>query len=96
LEELPVELSYATEFQRRVLLACRAILYGQTRSYGDLAAQVGSPGAARAVGNVMAHNCVPLIIPCHRVVASQGQLGGFSAPRGLSMKRRLLQLEQMK
>ena len=54
---------------------------------------IGSPGAARAVGQVMAKNCYPLIVPCHRVLAAGGKLGGFSAPQGLAMKRRLLELE---
>ena len=80
-------------FARRVLEACRRIPYGQTRSYAQLAAAAGSPGAARAVGRVMASNRVPLVIPCHRVVGSAGKLGGFSAPGGLETKRRLLDLE---
>jgi methylated-DNA-[protein]-cysteine S-methyltransferase len=82
-----------TTFGRAVVARCRAIPYGQTRSYGQLAALAGRPGAARAVGQVMATNRVPLIVPCHRVVAAGGLLGGFSAPQGLSMKRRLLALE---
>jgi methylated-DNA-[protein]-cysteine S-methyltransferase len=82
-----------TPFQRKVRAACRRISAGETRSYADLAAQVGSPQAARAVGRVMATNPVPIIIPCHRVVGSAGGLGGFSAPGGLTTKRRLLALE---
>ncbi|MGD9645974.1 MAG: methylated-DNA--[protein]-cysteine S-methyltransferase [Pirellulales bacterium] len=85
--------SATTLFARRVLDACRRIPYGQTRSYAQLAAAAGSPGAARAVGTVMAKNKFPLIIPCHRVVGSQGKLGGFSAPGGLEMKQRILDLE---
>jgi len=85
----------ATTFQRRVIDACRAIPWGETRSYGQLAASVGRPGAARAVGAVMAANRVPLVVPCHRVVAASGGLGGFSAPQGLAMKRRLLAAEQL-
>jgi methylated-DNA-[protein]-cysteine S-methyltransferase len=80
-------------FAQRVLAACRQIPYGQTRSYAELAARAGSPGAARAVGSVMAQNRLPLLIPCHRVVGSQGKLGGFSAPGGLETKVRLLELE---
>ncbi len=93
LDEIPLDLSRCTPFQRRVLQACREIPYGQVRTYAELAVAAGSPRAARAVGNVMARNRLPLLIPCHRVVASQGGLGGFSARSGLSMKRRLLQME---
>ena len=82
-----------TPFARRVLAACRRIPYGQTLSYAELAAAAGSPGAARAVGSVMAQNRLPLLIPCHRVVGSRGKLGGFSAPGGLETKVRLLELE---
>jgi methylated-DNA-[protein]-cysteine S-methyltransferase len=91
--DVPTEASHLSTFQRRVVKACRAIPAGQRRTYGQLAAAAGSPGAARAVGQVMAMNRVPLIVPCHRVVASGGGLGGFSAPQGLAMKRKLLELE---
>jgi methylated-DNA-[protein]-cysteine S-methyltransferase len=84
---------HLTSFGRHVVAACRRIGWGQTRSYGDLAAECGSPGAARAVGSVMARNRFPLIVPCHRVLASGGELGGYSAPDGLKMKRRLLAME---
>jgi methylated-DNA-[protein]-cysteine S-methyltransferase len=90
---VPVAADHLTPFARRVVKFCRAIRRGQTRSYGDLAAAAGRPRAARAVGQVMATNRVPLVVPCHRVVASDGRLGGFSAPDGLAMKRRLLDLE---
>jgi methylated-DNA-[protein]-cysteine S-methyltransferase len=91
--DVKIDLDRHTSFQRQVLRACRRIGYGQTASYADLAARCGSPGAARAVGNVMANNRLPLIVPCHRVVGSAGRLGGFSAPGGLATKRRLLELE---
>jgi methylated-DNA-[protein]-cysteine S-methyltransferase len=91
--DVPVALAANTPFQRSVLQACRRIPYGQTRTYGQLAATAGSPRACRAVGNIMAANRLPLIIPCHRVVGSHGSLGGYSAPGGLTLKRRLLQLE---
>ena len=83
-----------TAFQQRVVAACRAIPWGETISYGQLAVAVGHPGAARAVGTVMRTNRVPLIVPCHRVVASNGKLGGYSAPSGLSMKKLLLATER--
>jgi len=93
LRDVPIALDHLSTFQRRVVKACRAIPAGERRTYGELAAVAGSPGAARAVGTVMANNRVPLIVPCHRVVASGGKLGGFSSPQGLAMKRRLLELE---
>jgi len=90
-----IDQSHLTPFARRVVAACRRIPAGQTRSYGALAALCGSPGAARAVGRVMAGNRYPLVVPCHRVVGAGGSLGGFSAPQGLAMKRKLLKLEAM-
>ena len=91
--DVPVLLDGLTDFAQRVVGLCRKIGYGNTLTYGQLAAKAGSPGAARAVGNVMANNRIPLIIPCHRVVGSAGSLGGFSAPSGIGMKQRLLELE---
>lgn len=88
-----VDLSDVTPFREDVLRACRRIPYGKTASYVDLARMVGKPGAARAVGGAMAHNPLPLIIPCHRVLRSDGSLGGFSSPRGVKEKKRLLRLE---
>lgn len=82
-----------TEFQRRVVHHCRQIPYGGSLSYGQLAARAGSPRAARAVGNCMAANRIPLIIPCHRVLRADGRPGAFSAPGGTRTKRRLLALE---
>lgn len=84
---------HLTPFGRRIVAACRRIPRGQTRTYGQLAAVCASPGAARAVGQVMARNRFPLVVPCHRVLGAGGSLGGFSAPQGLAMKRRLLALE---
>jgi methylated-DNA-[protein]-cysteine S-methyltransferase len=93
-DDITVSLSGMTHFQKRVVTACRGLGWGETASYGELAVRVGHPGAARAVGTVMRKNRVPLIVPCHRVLAAGGQLGGFSAPAGLTMKRRLLALEE--
>jgi len=92
---VPLALEHLTPFARKVVAACRRISWGQTRSYGDLAAECGSPGAARAVGSVMAKNRYPLIVPCHRVLAAGGDIGGYSAPDGLNTKRRLLQMESL-
>ncbi|NLX57440.1 MAG: MGMT family protein [Planctomycetaceae bacterium] len=91
--DVELDLSDRTAFQRAVLEQCRRIPRGQVSTYSQLAARAGFPGAARAVGNVLAANRVPLIVPCHRVVGASGKLGGFSAPQGLDMKRQLLQLE---
>lgn len=82
-----------TSFAAAVLERCVGIPYGQVRSYGELAAAAGSPRAARAVGTVMRTNRYPILIPCHRVIAAQGRLGGYSSPRGLDFKRRLLAME---
>jgi methylated-DNA-[protein]-cysteine S-methyltransferase len=92
--DVAIDDGHLTEFGRKIVRACRRIGRGKTRSYGELAAQCGSPGAARAVGQVMARNRFPLVVPCHRVLAAGGLIGGFSAPQGLTMKRRLLALEQ--
>ncbi|UCH42940.1 MAG: MGMT family protein [Dehalococcoidales bacterium] len=86
-----LDLSAATFFQRKVWEKTRLIPYGETRSYQRVAEQTGSPGAARAVGQALGRNPLPIIIPCHRVIASDGRLGGFSG--GLEIKRRLLRLE---
>lgn len=91
--DIPLDDGRQTAFQGRVVSACRRIPWGQTLSYADLAELAGSPNAARAVGNVMANNRFPLIVPCHRVVGSAGALGGFSSPNGLDTKRRLLDRE---
>lgn len=94
LSPLRLHLDYLTDFGRRVITACREIRWGETTSYGNLAQRVGSPGASRAVGGVMARNRHPLVVPCHRVIASNGALVGFSAPDGTRMKQRLLQNEK--
>jgi methylated-DNA-[protein]-cysteine S-methyltransferase len=91
--DVPLALDHLTPFARRVVAACRRIRWGQTRAYGDLATECEAPGAARAVGSVMAKNRFPLVVPCHRVLAAGGALGGYSAPDGLRMKRRLLAME---
>ncbi len=90
---VPVDFDGMTAFQKRVASACRAVLFGETTTYAALAAAAGSPKAARAVGQCMASNRVPLIVPCHRVLGSDRRLGGFSAPGGINLKRRLLKLE---
>jgi methylated-DNA-[protein]-cysteine S-methyltransferase len=91
--DVPTDTAHLSPFSAAVVEAVRRIPVGETRSYGQIAALAGRPRAARPVGRVMAENRTPLIVPCHRVVASGGKLGGFSAGDGLSLKRRLLALE---
>ena len=83
-----------TSFQRNVWAALLTIPYGQTRSYGEIAAQIGSPGAFRAVGLANGHNPIGIIVPCHRVIGSNGSLTGYGG--GLDRKRALLALEKMR
>jgi methylated-DNA-[protein]-cysteine S-methyltransferase len=86
-----VDLDDFPPFLRKALEAARSIPYGEVRTYGWLAGKAGNPKAARAAGQAMARNPVPLIVPCHRVVASSGGLGGYGG--GLELKRALLELE---
>lgn len=88
---LPLELEGMGAFSLDVLRACAAIPWGSTRTYGELAAQVGSPRAARAVGQALGRNPLPVLIPCHRVIGADGRLVGFGS--GLPLKRRLLEHE---
>ncbi len=90
---IPLDLSLYSAFCRRVYELTRAIPAGETLTYGELAARVGEPGAARAVGQAMARNPFPLIVPCHRVLAAHGGAGGFSARGGVDTKFRLLRIE---
>jgi methylated-DNA-[protein]-cysteine S-methyltransferase len=91
--EIPVDLTELTHFQAAVLTACRQIKFGQTITYAQLAEKIGKPNAARAVGNALAKNPLPLIIPCHRILRSDNGLGGFSAPGSTKLKARLLSHE---
>jgi methylated-DNA-[protein]-cysteine S-methyltransferase len=81
------------DFRRAVYAATRDIPAGSTRSYGEVARSIGRPDGARDVGAALARNPFPIIVPCHRVVAANGALNGFSAPGGLETKRRMLELE---
>jgi len=92
--DIPVDLDGFGGFSRKVLTTCRSIKFGRTISYFGLAKKVGRPAASRAVGNILAKNPLPLIIPCHRVLRTDGKMGGFSAPGGISVKKRMLALEQ--
>lgn len=92
-DHLACECLEADTFQAKVLRACRSIPYGQTRSYGGLARQIGQEDAARAVAGALGKNPVGLVVPCHRVTYADGRAGGFSAPAGVELKRRMLALE---
>ncbi|MBF6600674.1 MAG: methylated-DNA--[protein]-cysteine S-methyltransferase [Dehalococcoidia bacterium] len=88
---LPFDVSWVPGFRRGVLLEVARVPRGAVASYGEIARRAGRPNAFRAVGNAMRTNPIPLVIPCHRIVASGGRIGGFGG--GLEMKRRLLRLE---
>ena len=88
-----LDLGGESDFHRGIYAATRAITWGRTATYGELASRVGQPGAARAVGHAMARNPLPIVIPCHRVLASGNRIGGFSAHGGTLTKERLLWLE---
>src|SRR3972149_1082691 len=81
------------EFQRRVLLAALKIPHGQVTTYGEIARRIGHPKAARAVGQALGHNPIPLVIPCHRVLGADGSLHGYGAGKGVPTKAWLLTLE---
>lgn len=89
--DLPVAPEGMTPFGGRVLRACAAIPWGHTRSYGEIAAEAGSAGGARAAGQALGRNPIPVIVPCHRVIGADRRLVGFGS--GPEMKRRLLELE---
>lgn len=93
LTDFDIELDLrGTEFQQRVWKALLTIPYGETRSYGEIAEQVGAPGAARAVGLANGHNPIAIVVPCHRVIGASGSLTGYGG--GLDRKRTLLELEK--
>lgn len=83
-----------TAFQQAVWRACMRIPAGETRSYKWIAAQIGKPGAVRAVGSALGKNHFAPVVPCHRVIKSDGTMGGFSAPGGVSAKIKLLKKEK--
>jgi len=86
----------ASTLTGKALAACRKIPYGQTRNYGSLAQEIGSPDAARAVAASLGKNPTPLVVPCHRVIYSDGRIGGFSAAGGVDLKKRMLAMETKK
>ena len=92
-DNIPVDLGKLTEFRSRILRLIRSIPYGEVRSYSEVASMAAIPKAARAIGGAMASNPVPIIIPCHRVLATNGRLTGYSAPGGLAVKKIFLLME---
>jgi methylated-DNA-[protein]-cysteine S-methyltransferase len=93
LREVALDERAIDPFARMVYAATRTIPPGTTRSYGEVAKQIGRPDGARDVGAALSRNPFPIVVPCHRVVAANGALTGFSAPGGLATKRRMLELE---
>jgi len=93
LSNIAVALDSTTDFEDHVYTAARRIPCGEVRTYGEIAQEIGDPGAARAVGAALGRNPVPIIIPCHRVLGSSGKSGGFSAPGGTETKFRMLEIE---
>ncbi|MFD4403952.1 methylated-DNA--[protein]-cysteine S-methyltransferase [Nocardia sp. NPDC058499] len=91
---IPLDLTGLPEFHRAVYTVTRAIDPGRTLSYGEVAEGIGAPGAAQAVGQALGRNPIPLIVPCHRVLAADHALHGFSAPGGIDTKQRLLAIER--
>ena len=88
---IPLDLRVPTDFTDRVLRNASRIPFGQTMSYGEIAKRVDSPRASRAVGAALGRNPIPIVVPCHRVIASDGRIGGFTG--GLAIKKALLRLE---
>jgi methylated-DNA-[protein]-cysteine S-methyltransferase len=93
MDDVEIDLGEVSDFRREVYDIARSVGPGETITYGEIAARLGAPGAAREVGQAMGANPVPLIVPCHRVLAAGGKLGGFSASGGVTTKSRLLAIE---
>jgi methylated-DNA-[protein]-cysteine S-methyltransferase len=93
LSVIALDMEDVAPFHRRVYEVARLIPPGKTLAYGEIAARLGAPRAARAVGQALGHNPFPIVVPCHRVVAASGKIGGFSAHGGTATKRRMLAIE---
>lgn len=94
LRSIPVDFATAPPFDRSVWETARTVAPGETITYGEIAQRIGAPQEAREVGKALGRNRCPIVVPCHRVVAADGKLGGFSAPGGIATKRRLLEIER--
>jgi methylated-DNA-[protein]-cysteine S-methyltransferase len=93
LSAIALDMEGVAPFHRRVYEVARTIPPGKTLAYGEVAARLGAARAARAVGQALGHNPFPIVVPCHRVVAASGKIGGFSAHGGTATKRRMLAIE---
>ena len=93
LSDIALDMTGVPDFHRRVYAVARAIPAGRTLTYGEIAQRLGEPNAAREVGQALGENPFPIIVPCHRVLAANGKLGGFSAPGGATTKLKLLRIE---
>jgi len=93
LGDVELDLEAVPAFHRRVYAVARMIPPGRTLTYGEVASKLGEPRRAREVGQALARNPFPIVVPCHRVLAAHGRSGGFSAPGGVSTKLRLLEIE---
>jgi methylated-DNA-[protein]-cysteine S-methyltransferase len=94
LSDVPLNMDAVEPFERRVYDVARTIPVGQTLTYGQIATRLGDRLLARDVGQALGRNPFPIVVPCHRVLAANGKLGGFSAPGGVATKQRLLEIEQ--
>lgn len=92
-DDFPIDLAGVEPFRQAIYDAARSLTFGQTVTYGELAKIAGHPGMARETGEALGKNPVPLVVPCHRIVAAGGKIGGFSAPGGSATKQKLLELE---
>ena len=94
LRSVQLDLRAQSAFNAAVYELARGIAPGETSTYGEIATRLGDPGAARAVGQALGQNPIPIIVPCHRVLAAGGRAGGFSAPGGVMTKLKLLEIER--
>lgn len=94
LADVPLDLDGVPDFNRRVYAVARSIPPGRTLTYGEVAARIGEPQAAQAVGQALGHNPFAPVVPCHRVLAAGGRSGGFSAPGGVDTKLKMLEIER--
>jgi methylated-DNA-[protein]-cysteine S-methyltransferase len=94
LTDVMLDTTHVADFAQRVYVVTRRIAPGSTRTYGEIATELGDAGAARAVGRALGDNPYPLIVPCHRVLAARNRAGGFSAHGGVTTKLRLLEIER--
>ena len=91
--EFSLDISRYTEFQRAVWEITRSISYGDIRTYSWVSKKLGKPNSSRAVGTALAKNPLPIVVPCHRIIRSNGELGGYSAEGGIDIKGKLLKME---